>query len=112
MTEFDYQKILDLAATVGWGYEVRFEEHDCGVSPDWWMYITRPGKEDYGAWRTWPPGDRRNTPQAIRMMAAELGEGLLVALGLDATSQIINALACGLVVKAPDRPAKFRFRDG
>jgi hypothetical protein len=101
MAEFDYQKILDLAATVGWGYEVR------SVGCDWWLYITRPEGE-YGAWRTWPPDDVRNISQAARMMAAELGEDLLAALGLSATSQVINALASGLVIR--DRPAKFRFR--
>jgi hypothetical protein len=107
MTKFEYQKILDLAATAGWGYEVRLVPNSQEPTPDWWIYITRPEGE-YGAWRAWPPGDIRNVSQAARMMAAELGNDLLDALGLEATSQVINALASGLVIR--DQPIKFRFR--
>lgn len=100
--------ILDLAATVEWGYDVRLRECDCEPSPDWWLYITRPGQADYGSWRTWAAGDERNIGQAARMIAAELTDDLLAALNLKSPLALVNALATGVIVH--DRPARFVFR--
>lgn len=94
MTKINYQSILDLAASVDWGYIVKFQQHDLDTSDiDWWMYITRPGKENYSVGRVDEEGHARNDKWAARAMAIMLGDDLLLDLGISSKLDLIHRLA-------------------
>ena len=108
-------KTLDLARSIGWEMVVRWWEHDMIEGDfDWWVRISRPGKPDFGGFRTWgPPGDARNEVAAGQLIAGYMRDELLNELGLNDAEAVFRAVLNGgvSVIAVQDRPARHVYRE-